>query len=162
MIGYLLAAALLIAADQAAKYWAFTVLRAKGTLPLLKNVFHLTYVENRGAAFSLFAEYPSRWVFVALALAVAVGGFWVLRKNILQTVLGRCSVLLIVAGALGNAIDRILRGFVVDLFDFRLIHFPVFNIADICICVGGALFLFYMLFQHKEPLSAGRTETRHE
>ena len=68
----------------------------------------------------------------------------------MQTVLGRWSLVLIAAGALGNAIDRVAHGFVVDLFDFRLIHFPVFNVADIFICIGGALFVIYFMFQHKD------------
>ena len=64
--------------------------------------------------------------------------------------MGRWSLVLVIAGALGNAIDRVVHGFVVDLFDFRLINFPVFNVADIFICVGGALFVIYFMFQHKD------------
>jgi len=153
----------LIAADQLVKYWAFTVLQPQHSIPLLDHVFHLTYVENTGAAFSLFAQYPSRLPFILLALGVAVAAFSVIWRGIIQTALGRWAVTLIAAGALGNAIDRLWHGFVVDLFDFRLIHFPVFNIADVCICTGGALFIFYMLHQHQdggtkedsEPVASG-------
>lgn len=140
----------LIAVDQLVKYWAFTVLQPQHSIPILENAFHLTYVENTGAAFSLFAQYPSQLPFILLALGVAVVAFYVIRRGIIQTALGRWAVLLIAAGALGNAIDRIWHGFVIDLFDFRLIHFPVFNIADVCICTGGALFIFYMLYQHQD------------
>ena len=147
---YILAVLLMIAADQLVKYWAFTSLQAQHTIPLIENVFHLTYVENRGAAFSLFAQFDSRWIFVALAVIITVAIFAVLRKRYIQTTLGRWSLVLVAAGALGNAIDRVIHGFVVDMFDFRLIHFPVFNVADIFICIGGALFVIYFMFQHKD------------
>lgn len=147
---YILAVLLMIAADQLVKYWAFTSLQAQHTIPLIENVFHLTYVENRGAAFSLFAQFDSRWIFVALAVIITAAIFAVLRKHYIQTTLGRWSLVLVAAGALGNAIDRVIHGFVVDMFDFRLIHFPVFNVADIFICIGGALFVIYFMFQHKD------------
>ena len=147
---YIVATVLLIAADQAVKYWALTSLQAQHTIPLIQDVFHLTYVENRGAAFSLFEQFDSRWIFVALACVITVVILIALQKNYMQTVLGRWSLVLIAAGALGNAIDRVAHGFVVDLFDFRLIHFPVFNVADIFICIGGALFVIYFMFQHKD------------
>ena len=150
MLLYIIAVLLMIALDQAVKLWALTSLQAQHTIPLIENVFHLTYVENRGAAFSLFAQFDSRWIFVALACVITVVILIVLQKNYMQTVLGRWSLVLIAAGALGNAIDRVAHGFVVDLFDFRLIHFPVFNVADIFICIGGALFVIYFMFQHKD------------
>ena len=147
---YILAALVLIGIDQAVKYWAFTSLQAQHTIPLIENVFHLTYVENRGAAFSLFAQFDSRWIFVMLACIITVVILVVLQKKLMQTALGRWSLVLVAAGAVGNAIDRVVHGFVVDLFDFRLVSFPVFNVADIFICVGGALFVIYFLFQHKD------------
>lgn len=150
---YILAALVLIGLDQAVKYWALTSLQAQHTIPLIENVFHLTYVENRGAAFSLFAQFDSRWIFVTLACVITIVILVVLQKKLMQTALGRWSLVLVAAGALGNAIDRVVHGFVVDLFDFRLINFPVFNVADIFICVGGALFVIYFLFQHKDEKS---------
>ena len=150
MLLYIIAVLLMIALDQAVKLWALTSLQAQHTIPLIENMFHLTYVENRGAAFSLFAQFDSRWIFVALACVITVVILIALQKNYMQTVLGRWSLVLIAAGALGNAIDRVAHGFVVDLFDFRLIHFPVFNVADIFICIGGALFVIYFMFQHKD------------
>lgn len=156
---YIIVAIAMIALDQAVKYWAFSVLQAQHTIPLVENVFHLTYVENRGAAFSLFARFDSRWIFVTLAVVITIVIFCVLHKGIMQTMLGRWSLVLVAAGALGNAVDRIVHGFVVDLFDFRLIHFPVFNVADIFICAGGLLFVLYVLFQHKDkPISSSETE----
>jgi len=144
----------LAALDQAVKYWAFTVLRERGTIPLIANVFHLTYVENRGAAFSLFSWLNFRWLFVVLAAIITVILFLLLYRKSIPTKLGRAALVLIASGAIGNAIDRMIRGFVVDLFDFRLIYFPVFNIADVLICTGAALFIWYVLFQYQEPEEA--------
>ena len=141
---YICAILLMIAADQAVKYWAFTSLQAQQTIPLINGVFHLTYIENRGAAFSLFAQFDSRWIFVVLAIVITVAIFTAIYKNMLQTQLG-CWSLILVAAA---------HGFVVDMFDFRLIHFPVFNVADIFICAGGVLFVLYFMFQHKETSEA--------
>lgn len=147
---YIVLTVLMIALDQAVKYWAFTSLQAQQTIPLVENVFHLTYIENRGAAFSMFAQFDSRWIFVTLAVVISVVIGVALYKGWMQNALGRWSLVMVAAGAIGNAIDRVIRGFVVDLFDFRLIHFPVFNVADIFICVGAVLFIIYFLFQHKD------------
>ena len=164
---YIIAAIVMIVLDQVVKYWALTSLQAQHTIPLIENVFHLTYVENRGAAFSLLAQFDSRLIFVALAVIITIAIFIVLRIDYIQTALGRWSLVLVAAGALGNAIDRVIHGFVVDLFDFRLIHFPVFNVADIFICVGGVLFVIYFMFQHKDKVpekkaSAEQPETEPE
>lgn len=150
----ILAVLCMIGLDQAVKFWAVTVLKPAVTLPLLQDVFHLTYVENRGAAFSFLAQYNSRWLFAALAVVVSGVMLFALHKKWVQTALGRWALYLVIAGALGNGIDRFIRGFVVDMFDFRLINFAVFNVADIFITVGGVLFVIYILFQHKEKETA--------
>ena len=147
---YIAAILVMIVVDQAVKHWAFTVLQPQHTIPLIENVFHLTYIENRGAAFSMFAKFDSRWIFVALAAVITLAICYALSKKLMQTAMGSWSLILIAAGAVGNAVDRVARGFVVDMFDFRLIHFPVFNVADIFICVGGVLFVIYFMFQHKD------------
>lgn len=147
---YIAAILIMIVVDQVVKHWTFTVLQPQHTIPLIENVFHLTYIENRGAAFSMFAKFDSRWIFVALASVITLAICYTLSKKLMQTALGSWSLVLIAAGAVGNAIDRVARGFVVDMFDFRLIHFPVFNVADIFICVGGILFVIYFMFQYKD------------
>ena len=76
---YIIAALVMIVLDQVVKYWALTSLQAQHTIPLIENVFHLTYVENRGAAFSLLAQFDSRWIFVALAVIITIVIFIVLR-----------------------------------------------------------------------------------
>ncbi len=137
---------LMIVLDQLVKYWAFTRLSVIGTIPLIDSVFHLTYVENHGAAFSILQN--QRWLFLILTPIIMAGILYVLHKKMVYAKTGRVGLYLILAGAVGNLIDRIWHGFVVDLFDFRLIHFPVFNVADIYVVCGVALFFYYYLIQH--------------
>ena len=89
---YIAAVAIMIIADQLVKHWAFTTLQAQHTIPLIENVFHLTYIENRGAAFSMFARFDSRWIFVALAVVISIIIGVVLSKKIMQTATGRWSL----------------------------------------------------------------------
>ncbi len=135
---------LMIGADQAVKYTAELYLRGDGSLPLIKGVFQLTYCENTGAAWSLFRG--SRWVFVVLTAAAVIALCVMLKKRMFKHFIGTAGALLIIGGALGNLIDRIFRGYVIDLFDFVLISFPVFNVADICITIGGVFWVVYFLF----------------
>ena len=133
-----------IVVDQIVKYWAATDLQARGTIPLWEGVFHLTYCENTGAAFSMFSG--QRWMLLAVTIVLLVGLLYALCKNWMQNPFGRMSLRLIISGAIGNMIDRFLLGYVVDLFDFRLINFPIFNVADILLCVGVGMMVLYILF----------------
>lgn len=140
----LLAAALLIGLDQAVKFWARTVLQPVGVMPMIPHVLQLRYLLNTGAAFSMLAG--KQWfltVFTGAVLAV-MGGYLVLGgpKKRLET----AAWLLVLAGGVGNLIDRAARGAVVDLFEPIFINFAVFNVADIFICTGfGLLLLYYLL-----------------
>ncbi len=129
--------------DQIVKYWAATDLRAAGTIPLWEGVFHLTYCENTGAAFSLLAG--RRWLLLVVTVVLLAGLLWALYQGWMKNAWGRMSLRLIIAGAIGNMIDRFLLGYVVDLFDFCLIDFPVFNVADILLCVGVGMMCLYIL-----------------
>lgn len=139
----------MIALDQAVKYWAVQVLEPLGDIPLLEGIFHLTYVENRGSAFGLFLN--QRMLFMILTPVVLAVIAFALWRRVIQTKLGKWSLYLLFGGAVGNFIDRMLRGYVVDLFYFKLIDFPVFNVADVFICSGAALFFIYFQFQHQTP-----------
>lgn len=148
LIMTLLAIAAMVLVDQVVKYWTLTVLAPVGTMPLIPGVLQLTYVENRGAAFSILQD--QIWLFVLITVVVLAIIFYALRKQYVQTVLGKISLIVIAAGAVGNVIDRIFRHFVVDMIQTVFMDFPVFNIADIYVTVGVALFIIYTLFQHKE------------
>lgn len=133
-----------VAADQLVKYWACVRLKPVETLPVVREVFHLTYCENRGAAFSLFSG--KRWLLLLITAVLLAGILYAMKKQWVRGGLGRWGLRLILGGALGNLIDRLLRGYVVDLFDFRLIRFPIFNVADILLNVGVGLLVIYILF----------------
>ena len=140
---YELAIALLIALDQIIKGWALNFLQYKGSISVIDNVFNLTYVENRGAAFGLFQN--NQWVFIAVALIASIIGLYFLHSNKISSKLGKLSVVLIIAGALGNLIDRIRLDYVVDYFDFVFIWNYVFNLADFFIVVGTILLCIYVI-----------------
>lgn len=144
----ILAVLMMVIVDQAVKYWAVTMLAPVGSIPLVPGILQLTYVENRGAAFSILED--QIWLFVILALVIVCGIAYALQTNRIQTPLGKIALLIVAAGAVGNVIDRITHHYVVDMIEVTFIHFPVFNIADIYVCVGIALFAVYYLFIHKD------------
>lgn len=145
---FLLLSALSVVIDQISKLAVLKYLRPVETLPLIEDIFHLTYVENRGAAFGIFQN--QRWIFIALTIVVVCLLLYVVFiKKFRNKIFLICGGL-VCGGAVGNLIDRIFRGYVVDMFDFRLIHFPVFNVADICVCIGVILAGVYFVFFDKE------------
>ena len=133
----------LITLDQVSKYIAINYLANVGSIPIINDVFHLTYVENRGAAFGMFQN--NQIVFIIVALAATIFGLYYLYKKEVN-LLGKTAIILIISGAIGNLIDRIRLGFVVDYFDFRIIWDYVFNIADVFVVVGTILLCIYIIF----------------
>ena len=132
--------------DQLTKLWAAGALVTQygGSLPVIEGVFHFTYVENRGAAFSLLQN--QRWLFIVLTVAVsALIVAVLLKKRRSFAVLTRLSLTLLLSGAVGNLIDRIALGYVRDMLDFCLINFPVFNVADCCVTIGAILLVAAVL-----------------
>lgn len=150
---YFILCAVIVAADIITKIWARSVLAEIGSISVLDGIFQLTYVENRGAAFGILQD--RRWVFIVLTVLIlaAVAYAAVRYKNKPPLLcLGMCFV---VGGAVGNMIDRICLGFVVDFLDFCLIDFPVFNVADIFVCVGAALCAaFFIIYDNSEKESS--------
>lgn len=141
-----LAILLFVGIDQWAKYLATHFLKGQEDILLWPQVFHLSYVENRGAAFGMLQD--RQWFFVIITLIVLIGVcfYW---KQIPQNASGKWmkgALILIIGGAIGNLIDRVLLGYVVDFFYFVLIDFPVFNIADIGVVVGVCLLIPIMLW----------------
>ncbi|MCT4508500.1 MAG: signal peptidase II [Tepidibacter sp.] len=132
----------LVLLDQATKYYALNFLSKIGSISIIDNIFNLTYVENRGAAFGMLQN--QKWFFVLVAFAVVSFIVYYLKTNKNMSRLYQVSLVLILAGAIGNLIDRIRLNFVVDFFDF--IVWPVFNVADICVVIGGILLSYIIIF----------------
>ena len=120
------------------------------TLPILPNIFHLTYVVNTGAAFSLFRGGAGwlKW----LSLGVSLGLIFLTLRSPRMPKLEQCGYGCILAGAVGNGIDRFWLGHVIDFLDVRLINFPIFNLADVFINIG----IFCLLLANFSPNSVSK------
>lgn len=147
-LGYLIAA-LVFVVDQLVKYWVTAVidLRTKGVVPLVPG-FDLTWVENTGVSMGLLrAEGPAgRWLLIAVTLAIAIGvAVWIAREANRRDI---AALGLVLGGALGNIVDRVRFGYVVDFFDayWHDRHFYVFNVADAAITIGVTLLLVRSVF----------------
>lgn len=147
---YVIIIATLIGLDQLSKYWALEYLQEIGSIPIIENIFHLTYVENRGAAFGMLKD--NQIIFIIVAMIVTIGGIYYLNTRKIHR-LGQSAIVMIIAGAIGNMIDRVRLGFVVDYFDFRFIWEYVFNVADIFVVVGTIMLCIYIVvFEEKDKL----------
>lgn len=142
----LLLVLVVVCIDQLSKYYVQAYMIKGLSIPVIQDVFHLTYVLNPGAAFGLFEHQTLFFVIVAVCMVGAAVYFY--PKIPKQYRLLRIGTGLMVGGALGNVIDRIKTGYVVDFFDFRV--WPVFNIADSAIVCGVGCIIITMLFLHKE------------
>lgn len=150
MYVYLIVCALFIAADILTKYAVTSNMSVGSTIPLIDGVFHLTYVRNTGAAFSMLSGQRVFLILLPVVIIVALLIYVIVKKPRSKLLL--LSFSMIISGGIGNLIDRIRLGYVIDFFDFRLINFPVFNVADIWVTVGGALFIILLLFSKEETL----------
>ncbi len=130
--------------DQTAKLFAAGLLPSVKTVPLIENVFHLTYVENTGAGFGVFSGYT--WLLTALTVLVILAVVIYMTVKRPKNKMFVTALTFMMGGAVGNVVDRIRLGYVIDFFDFRLINFPVFNVADCFITVGAVLFAVYVIF----------------
>jgi signal peptidase II len=133
----------LAAIDQVIKFFVNANLKEVGSVSVIDNLLSFTYVENNGVAFGSFAG--NRWIFVALTTALIAAILIYMFKKKPQSKLFYASVALIVGGGIGNFIDRVLYGYVIDYISLSFFP-PVCNFADYCITVGTVLLMIYVLF----------------
>ncbi len=145
---YAIVAVLVLIADQAVKFWTTKNIFLGDVIEFIPGVVDLTNIHNYGAAFSILQD--ARWFLVGVTLVFIVGIIILMTQEIIYTKMGRWTMTFILAGAIGNCIDRILYGYVVDMFEFSFFSFPVFNVADIFIVVFGILFCIHVVL-HNEP-----------
>ncbi|MDO4265747.1 MAG: signal peptidase II [Eubacteriales bacterium] len=150
IVMYLFAVVILVLADQLTKYLAVLFLKGQDPVSVLPGILLLLYTENTGAAFGILKG--KQWFFYAVALIVVIGVTFFLsrlprKKRYLPLYLDFC---FIAAGAIGNVIDRMRLGYVVDFIYFKPIDFPVFNVADIYITCACAVLVFLFMFYYKE------------
>ena len=143
---YAIVAILILIADQGLKYWVtVNIALDTGHVTLIPGVLELTNIHNNGAAFSML-EHAPHWIFIIFTLVFAAIAVFCLRRNVVHGKVGRWSVVLVLAGAVGNCIDRILSGYVVDMFNFLFVRFAVFNLADVFIVVAGITLCLHVIF----------------
>ena len=142
--------------DQITKWLTVINLDLGESFPLIENVFHFTYVQNRGAAFGILKDH--RWVFLlisSLAIVVMLVMLWKSRKD---SKLLCIALSMIIGGGIGNMIDRCILGYVIDFLDFTLINFAVFNVADSFVCVGVGLFILEIILELKKEIKDGKNK----
>lgn len=138
--------------DQATKFWIQSRMAYGESTPVISNVFHITYILNPGAAFGILEN--KTWFFVVVALLLISGVYFLYPRLPADRPLLKIGTGLLTGGAVGNLIDRVRIGQVVDFFDFRI--WPIFNVADICIVCGVASLAYVLLTTPEEPESGTR------
>jgi signal peptidase II len=151
---YFILAATVLAADQLTKAWAVVRLKPVDSIEVIPGFFRLVFATNRGVAFSMFADgkFDARWVFAGISVAASL----VVLTYFVRTSPGKirlsAALALLFAGIVGNLIDRVRLGEVVDFLGFHLndkYSWPIFNLADSAICIGAGLLALEMLFEEK-------------
>ena len=139
----LIVGAVLVIIDQIIKYFVSAYLQPVGSVSVIDNIFSLTYVENKGVAFGMFSD--MRWIFIALtSILLVIIIFYMFKKRPKGKFFYVCAAL-IIGGGIGNLIDRIFYGYVIDYLSLSFFP-PVCNFADYCITAGTIMLVIYLLF----------------
>lgn len=160
---YLIAAVLavaIVALDQLVKYLVVQNIALGEVVPFLDGVVHWTHTHNTGAAFSILSG--QRWPLIVMTLIVLVAVIVLLARRIITKPFGVLTLAAIFGGAVGNLIDRIAQGYVVDMIEVEFMNFAVFNVADIFVTCGGIALCFYILFFHEDKVSGQTPEDDHD
>lgn len=145
---YLLLSAIIIGIDQWVKFWTVSNLALGETQPFIPKVLSLTYVQNTGAAWSILEG--QMWFFYIITPIAVFAAIYFLIKNITGSGWLKYGISLVLAGALGNFIDRIRLNYVVDMFQTDFMRFPIFNVADSALVVGVVFILIYVLLEERK------------
>ena len=148
MLTWILIAGGIVALDQIAKILVTAFLDNTACVHIIPYLFDFVYVKNTGAAFSMLSD--STGLLAMISVVFCLGVLWYWKKKKPQHTLMKLSLTLLFAGAFGNAIDRVFRGFVVDFISTAFMDFPVFNVADISIVFGAIILIIYIMFFDKE------------
>ena len=140
---YVILTVLLVVADQAVKFAVRANIDIGQSIPFIPHVLDLTYVQNTGAAFSILQQHT--WLLTLTSAVVVLIMCLLIVKGFFKNALGRWAAALVLAGGMGNLIDRVVFGAVTDMFRTTFMDFPIFNVADCCVTVGVPLLLLYVL-----------------
>ena len=160
MLLWILIIAASVILDQATKLLVVNTMDYGQSIVLIKNIFSFQYIHNYGAAWGMFSNH--RWVFMLItSLALIAMPIILYRYRKLHFLFG-LSLSLFIGGAIGNMIDRVFLGYVVDFLQFTFIDFPIFNVADICVVFGAAFMMIYVIFFDKELLTDKKQSLKNE
>jgi len=139
---------IMVLLDQATKYIVYIYLQPQNTIPVINKFFYLTYAENTSAAFGILKDRV--WILTAsTSIAILIGAYYVYKNRRMNMNL-KIGIALIMAGVIGNLIDRIRLGFIIDFFDFEI--WPIFNIADMSAVAGTIVLVYILLFARKKRI----------
>ena len=149
LLGFALFIAGIVAADQYTKFLTVANIALYEDIPFIPGLLELTYIQNTGAAFSSFEG--QQWLFAVIFVIFTGLILWEYRKNTMKfTKLEWWSIAAIYGGGLGNMIDRVRLGYVVDMIETTFIEFPVFNVADCFITCGTIVLMVHLMLFHKD------------
>ena len=146
---YIVLILILVGADKLSKYLIDSYMLEGETLPIINDFFHLTYVKNRGIAFGMF-QGKLDIISIATIIAIVAIAYYLYKERNKLSMIEKMGFIYILAGAIGNMIDRAFRGFVVDMVDFRGVWSYVFNLADVWINIGVVFVLLDQLILRKK------------
>ena len=153
----LIISAVVFVFDQLSKLWVLDTIKPVGSIKIIDGLLSFTYVENTGAAFGIFEG--QRWLLIVIVFAVLAAALWALYTNKINGKLERLCISFIIAGGLGNVVDRIRYGFVVDFLDINeLFSYPMFNVADCFVVVGAILLVIATLFEDSKKKKLEQVE----
>ena len=152
-----LLAAVAVGLDQFTKYLTVANLALGEDFPVWPGMFHFTHLRNDGMSFSLLSG--ARWFFVIVTIVVILFALYAIYRRWIDHPMGILSLAAVLGGAVGNLIDRIRFGYVVDMIEVEFVRFAVFNVADMFVVVGGIVFMLYGLLFWKEPERPSKEDT---
>lgn len=140
----------LLLLDQLTKYWAAITLKGRNPIVVWKGVFEFQYLENRGIAFGLFQNKTIIFVILTLIILIALIYYYRAVPDNKRMRPLRIAMIMLAAGAVGNLIDRVINNYVIDFLYFKLIDFPIFNVADCYVTLSLVILTCLILFYYKE------------
>ena len=146
----------IIGFDQLTKWLAVVNLQGEPSFPLWREVLHFTYTENTGMAFGMLKDH--RWVFMVFSTVSIIALIVYLFRFRPESRWMQVSMAFIIGGGIGNMIDRIFLGYVVDFIDFTLINFAIFNIADSFVCIGAGIMIVYLVIDLVKEIKLARAQ----
>ncbi|MEY8370481.1 signal peptidase II [Aerococcaceae bacterium 50-4] len=153
LLNYLLIA-ILVAIDQIVKYWTVTTFAINEGQDVIPGILSFFYIQNDGAAWGIFSG--QMWLFYIITIVVVAVLVYMLHKEGKDSALLSTGLSFMIAGALGNFIDRLHLNYVIDMFRLEFVEFPIFNVADVCLSIGVILMIVYMIVTPEDQLEKGK------